>query len=182
MGARTGITFQNYRKWDGKEEKVSRRNPSSAKNLERGSLRPLIKTTPRGFEPLRAEPNGFLVHHLNHSVTVSLMTITTVMTITTIEIKPCQAFSIAVLWEIACILFGAVRLKLFFSFANTLAFFGEPHLCHVLRTVPENRESLCCCKFPVDVLENFAHSEWLPFSLLPCCDSYDRQRCRAWRP
>jgi hypothetical protein len=29
------------------------------------------KTTPRGFEPLRAEPNGFLVHHLNHSVTVS---------------------------------------------------------------------------------------------------------------
>ena len=30
------------------------------------------KTTPKGFEPLRAEPNGFLVHHLNHSVTVSL--------------------------------------------------------------------------------------------------------------
>ena len=28
--------------------------------------------TPRGFEPLRAEPNGFLVHHLSHSVTVSL--------------------------------------------------------------------------------------------------------------
>ena len=27
--------------------------------------------TPMGFEPLRAEPNGFLVHHLNHSVTVS---------------------------------------------------------------------------------------------------------------
>ena len=25
----------------------------------------------RGFEPLRAEPNGFLVHHLNHSVTLS---------------------------------------------------------------------------------------------------------------
>ena len=32
-----------------------------------------IKTTPKGFEPLRAEPNGFLVHHLNHSVTVSLL-------------------------------------------------------------------------------------------------------------
>ena len=30
------------------------------------------KTTPRGFEPLRAEPNGFLVHLLNHSDTVSL--------------------------------------------------------------------------------------------------------------
>ena len=29
------------------------------------------KTTPRGFEPLRAEPNGFLVHLLNHSDTVS---------------------------------------------------------------------------------------------------------------
>ena len=29
------------------------------------------KTTARGFEPLRAEPNGFLVHHLSHSVTVS---------------------------------------------------------------------------------------------------------------
>ena len=29
------------------------------------------KSTARGFEPLRAEPNGFLVHHLNHSVTLS---------------------------------------------------------------------------------------------------------------
>ena len=28
-------------------------------------------STPRGFEPLRAEPNEFLFHHLNHSVTVS---------------------------------------------------------------------------------------------------------------
>ena len=25
------------------------------------------KTTPKGFEPLRAEPNGFLVHHLSHN-------------------------------------------------------------------------------------------------------------------
>ena len=36
---------------------------------------PEVKTghdpTARGFEPLRAEPNGFLVHHLNHSVTLS---------------------------------------------------------------------------------------------------------------
>ena len=30
-----------------------------------------LKATARGFEPLRAEPNGFLVHHLNHSVTLS---------------------------------------------------------------------------------------------------------------
>ena len=31
------------------------------------------KTTPRGFEPLRAEPNGFRVHLLNRSDTVSLL-------------------------------------------------------------------------------------------------------------
>ena len=31
-----------------------------------------MRPTARGFEPLRAEPNGFLVHHLNHSVTLSL--------------------------------------------------------------------------------------------------------------
>ena len=30
------------------------------------------KATARGFEPLRADPNGFLVHHLNHSVTLSM--------------------------------------------------------------------------------------------------------------
>jgi hypothetical protein len=30
-----------------------------------------IKSTPRGFEPLRAEPNGFLVHLLSRSDTVS---------------------------------------------------------------------------------------------------------------
>ena len=41
--------------------------PSSVK------ARHTCKTTPRGFEPLRAEPNGFLVHHLNHSVTLSHM-------------------------------------------------------------------------------------------------------------
>ena len=29
------------------------------------------KATARGLEPLRAEPNGFLVHHLSHSVTLS---------------------------------------------------------------------------------------------------------------
>ena len=29
------------------------------------------KSTPRGFEPLRAEPIGFLVHLLNHSDTMS---------------------------------------------------------------------------------------------------------------
>ena len=43
--------------------------------LLRVSLRlggpPKNASTARGFEPLRAEPNGFLVHHLNHSVTLS---------------------------------------------------------------------------------------------------------------
>ena len=32
----------------------------------------MLEATARGFEPLRAEPNGFLVHHLNHSVTLSM--------------------------------------------------------------------------------------------------------------
>ena len=31
------------------------------------------KSTPKGFEPSRAEPNGFLVHLLNHSDTVSVL-------------------------------------------------------------------------------------------------------------
>ena len=31
-----------------------------------------IETTAKGFEPLRAEPNGCLVHHLYHSVTLSM--------------------------------------------------------------------------------------------------------------
>ena len=31
-----------------------------------------LEATARGFESLRAEPNGFLVHHLGHSVTLSL--------------------------------------------------------------------------------------------------------------
>ena len=35
------------------------------------ALGPSHSSTARGFEPLRAEPNGFLVHHLSHSVTLS---------------------------------------------------------------------------------------------------------------
>ena len=39
-----------------------------------GESNPLQEsTTPRGFEPLRAEPNGFRVHLLNRSDTVSLV-------------------------------------------------------------------------------------------------------------
>jgi hypothetical protein len=34
-----------------------------------------IKRQRREFEPLRAEPSGFLVHHLNRSVTLSLVSI-----------------------------------------------------------------------------------------------------------
>ena len=33
----------------------------------------IINATPRGFEPLRAEPNGFLVHLLSHSDKVSCL-------------------------------------------------------------------------------------------------------------
>ena len=33
----------------------------------------IFKATPRGFEPLRAEPNGFRVHLLNRSDTVSCL-------------------------------------------------------------------------------------------------------------
>ena len=33
--------------------------------------RKVLKTTAAGFEPARAEPNGFLVHLLNHSDTLS---------------------------------------------------------------------------------------------------------------
>ena len=50
-------------------------NPESMTNCGCAQLRTsrarVRRSTPRGFEPLRAEPNGFLVHHLNHSVTVS---------------------------------------------------------------------------------------------------------------
>ena len=35
-------------------------------------IRAVSKPTPRGFEPLRAEPNGFRVHLLSHSDTVSM--------------------------------------------------------------------------------------------------------------
>jgi hypothetical protein len=34
-------------------------------------MRQCEKATPKGFEPSRAEPSGFLVHLLNHSDTVS---------------------------------------------------------------------------------------------------------------
>ena len=37
-------------------------------------LEDLYISTPRGFEPLRAEPNGFRVHLLNRSDTVSVTT------------------------------------------------------------------------------------------------------------
>ena len=33
----------------------------------------MYKTTPAGFEPARAEPNGLAVHRLNHSAIASWM-------------------------------------------------------------------------------------------------------------
>lgn len=44
---------------------------SSSSQLESNAIQFRRKTTPKGFEPLRAEPNGFLVHLLSHSDTVS---------------------------------------------------------------------------------------------------------------
>ena len=40
-------------------------------NLRELTLPLKEQATPRGFEPLRAEPNGFRVHPLGHSGTVS---------------------------------------------------------------------------------------------------------------
>ncbi len=56
--------------------RAARACPSFAAACSREVWRPgavALPSTPtaRGFEPLRAEPNGFLVHHLNHSVTLS---------------------------------------------------------------------------------------------------------------
>ena len=50
----TAVTFSC---WNMRVEKMSKEKEATA----------------RGFEPLRAEPNGFLVHHLNHSVTLSVV-------------------------------------------------------------------------------------------------------------
>ena len=49
------IPTEKERQHSGEKERESNRKPATA----------------RGFEPLRAEPNGFLVHHLSHSVTLS---------------------------------------------------------------------------------------------------------------
>ena len=64
------------------QEQVKRQatlRPAMSKQLSGnvpGARAPEVKTghgpTARGFEPLRAEPNGFLVHHLSHSVTLSV--------------------------------------------------------------------------------------------------------------
>ena len=63
------------------QEQVKRQatlRPAVSKQLSGnvpGARAPEVKTghgpIARGFEPLQAEPNGFLVHHLNHSVTLS---------------------------------------------------------------------------------------------------------------
>ena len=47
------------------------RTPGQGEMKKKGT-RMRNTTTPRGFEPLRAEPNGFLVHLLNRSDTVSV--------------------------------------------------------------------------------------------------------------
>ena len=66
------------------QEQVKRQatlRPAMSKQLSGnvpGARAPEVKTghgpTARGFEPLRAEPNGCLGDHLNHSVTLSCAT------------------------------------------------------------------------------------------------------------
>ena len=46
-------------------------------HLGGGALHVCVHPTARGFEPLRAEPNGFRVHHLSRSVTLSCFGIAT---------------------------------------------------------------------------------------------------------
>ena len=55
---------------------VHRSQAWRARSMVLGSLvlRDAKRATPRGFEPLRAEPNGFRVHLLNRSDTVSCAT------------------------------------------------------------------------------------------------------------
>ena len=50
---------------------IPQRHTLATKSETGRGVRSATKATARGFEPLRAEPNGFLVHHLNHSVTLS---------------------------------------------------------------------------------------------------------------
>ena len=52
------------------------------------------RSTARGFEPLRAEPNGFLVHHLSHSVTLSCCPASSCKTVPSKQL-------LSVLWHIA---------------------------------------------------------------------------------
>jgi hypothetical protein len=54
---------------------IPQRHTLATKSETGRGVRSATKATARGFEPLRAEPNGFLVHHLNHSVTLSVATL-----------------------------------------------------------------------------------------------------------
>ena len=56
----------------------------------RSQRRAKQEATPRGFEPLRAEPNGFLVHLLNHSDTVSLVRSLDITSCPTMHVRVCQ--------------------------------------------------------------------------------------------
>ena len=56
-----------------------------------------VNATARGFEPLRAEPNGFRVHHLNHSVTLSCLRMTLI-----VAKKLSTYFSVSIIDIILC--------------------------------------------------------------------------------
>ena len=56
-------------------KKKNKYDVHTAKNIVRKRKKTKNKTLSAGFEPAREDPNGFLVHRLNHSATTFLFDI-----------------------------------------------------------------------------------------------------------
>ena len=69
--ARTGSADVNRCGVDPRTSRDVRANQIGARQRPCAGTGRCRDSTPRGFEPLRAEPNGFQVHLLSHSDTVS---------------------------------------------------------------------------------------------------------------
>ena len=67
---RKTLAFFVNQNWMGDSWKVEFINCEGVRASAGGLVN--YSSTARGFEPLRAEPNGFRVHHLSHSVTLSV--------------------------------------------------------------------------------------------------------------
>ena len=79
--------------------------------------------TPRGFEPLRAEPNGFRVHLLNRSDTVS--------------VKECNANYLQVFWLRICKCICDLSKLVFPSLVHSCHIaWGNANLFHALSVCP----------------------------------------------